>query len=203
MDILNGCFLKKKVTRKFRMYTYRIRGKRGPFKIILPDSFGSFLFLLDAIRHVRFSAIIFRLPIFLFVHEQEDSSHFHWQPLSIVRYCSFSFFREDYAETGIVLFLIFRIGLIISAVLSSGLSAGPPPLLRSALRTLSFFRDYRSGPPSVLPHLARSETAHTPGSSHRQYRRSLCMPPRTEYASLSLSHIFRIRSRTAWLSFSL
>ena len=42
-------------------------------------------------------------------------AHFHWQPLSIVRYCSFSFFREDYAETGIVLFLIFRIGLIISA----------------------------------------------------------------------------------------
>jgi len=30
---------------------------------------------------------------------------------SIVRYCSFSFFREDYAETVIVLFLIFRIGL--------------------------------------------------------------------------------------------
>lgn len=42
-------------------------------------------------------------------------AHFHWHPLSIVRYCSFSFFREDYAETGIVLFLIFRIGLIISA----------------------------------------------------------------------------------------
>ncbi|MCG0270143.1 hypothetical protein, partial [Phocaeicola vulgatus] len=50
---------------------------------------------------------------------------------------------------------------------------------------------------------ARSETAHTPGSSHRQYRRSLCKPPRTEYASLSLSHIFRIHLRTAWLSFSL
>ena len=38
-------------------------------------------------------------------------AHFHWQPISIVRYCSFSFFREDYAETVIVLFLIFRIGL--------------------------------------------------------------------------------------------
>ena len=88
-------------------------------------------------------------------------------------------------------------------VLSSGLSAGSPPLLRSALRTLSFFRDYKSGLPSVLPHLARSETAHTPGSSHRQYRRSLCKPPRTEYASLSLSHIFRIHLRTTWLTFSL
>lgn len=88
MDILNGCFLKKKVTRKFRMYTYRIRGKRGPFKIILPDSFGSFLFLLDAIRHVRFSAIIFRLPIFLFVHEQEDSCTL---PLATPKYCQVLF----------------------------------------------------------------------------------------------------------------
>ncbi|WHX15235.1 hypothetical protein QMY64_11930 [Phocaeicola dorei] len=35
------------------------------------------------------------------------------------------FFREDYAETGVVLFLIFRIGLIKSAVLSSGLSTKP------------------------------------------------------------------------------
>lgn len=31
------------MTRQFGMYTYRIRGKRGPFKIILPDSFCSFL----------------------------------------------------------------------------------------------------------------------------------------------------------------
>lgn len=35
----------EKVTRQFRMYTYRIRGKRGPFKIILPASFCSFLTL--------------------------------------------------------------------------------------------------------------------------------------------------------------
>ena len=128
-------------------------------------------------------------------------------PISIVRYCSFSFFREDYAENSyLYFFLIFQNRFCfnnICPVLSSGLSAGSPPLLRSALRTLSFFRDYKSGLPSVLPHLARSETAHTPGSSHRQYRRSLCKPPRTEYASLSLSHIFRIHLRTAWLSFSL
>ena len=53
-------------------------------------------------------------------------AHFYRQPISIdcLRYCSFSFFREDYAETDIVLFLIFRIGLIKSAVLSSGLSEG-------------------------------------------------------------------------------
>ncbi|KAA5394538.1 hypothetical protein F2Y51_11355 [Phocaeicola dorei] len=31
------------MTRQFGMYTYRIRGKRGSFKIILPDSFCSFL----------------------------------------------------------------------------------------------------------------------------------------------------------------
>ena len=108
MDILNGYFLKKKMTRQFGMYTYRIRGKRGPFKIILPDSF---LFLLDATRHVRFSTIIFRLPIFLFVHEQEDSCTL---PLATHKYCQvlfIFFFREDYAETVIVLFLIFRIGL--------------------------------------------------------------------------------------------
>ena len=55
-------------------------------------------------------------------------AHFHWQPISIVRYCSFSFFREDYAETDIVLFLIFRIGLIKSAVLSSGLSTDHLPI---------------------------------------------------------------------------
>ena len=38
------------------------------------------------------------------------------------QYRSFSFFREDYAETDIVLFLIFRIGLIKSAVLSATIS---------------------------------------------------------------------------------
>ena len=188
------------MTRQFGMYTYRIRGKRGPFKIILPDSFCSFLTPPGMSGSPpSFSDYLY----FYSFMNRKIHAHFHWQPISIVRYCSFSFFREDYAETVIVLFLIFRIGLIKSAVLSSGLSAGSPPLLRSALRTLSFFRDYKSGLPSVLPHLARSETAHTPGSSHRQYRRSLCKPPRTEYASLSLSHIFRIHLRTAWLSFSL
>ena len=73
------------MTRQFGMYTYRIRGKRGPFKIILPDSF---LFLLDATRHVRFSTIIFRLPIFLFVHEQEDSCTL---PLATHKYCQVLF----------------------------------------------------------------------------------------------------------------
>ena len=190
------------MTRQFGMYTYRIRGKKRTIQIILPDSFCSFLTPPGmSSSPPSFSDYLY----FYSFMNRKIHAHFHWQPISIVRYCSFSFFREDYAETVIVLFLIFRIGLFdnICPYLSSGLSAGSPPLLRSALRTLSFFRDYKSGLPSVLPHLARSETAHTPGSSHRQYRRSLCKPPRTEYASLSLSHIFRIHLRTAWLSFSL
>ena len=189
------------MTRQFGMYTYRIRGKRGPFKIILPDSFCSFLTPPGMSGSPpSFSDYLY----FYSFMNRKIHAHFHWQPISIVRYCSFSFFREDYAETVIVLFLIFRIGLF-NNICPYCLPVCPPArrLLRSALRTLSFFRDYKSGLPSVLPHLARSETAHTPGSSHRQYRRSLCKPPRTEYASLSLSHIFRIHLRTAWLSFSL
>ena len=186
------------MTRQFGMYTYRIRGKRGPFKIILPDSFCSFLTPPGMSGSPpSFSDYLY----FYSFMNRKIHAHFHWQPISIVRYCSFSFFREDYAETVIVLFLIFRIGLFNN--ICPYCLPVCPPLLRSALRTLSFFRDYKSGLPSVLPHLARSETAHTPGSSHRQYRRSLCKPPRTEYASLSLSHIFRIHLRTAWLSFSL
>ena len=186
------------MTRQFGMYTYRIRGKRGPFKIILPDSFCSFLTPPGMSGSPpSFSDYLY----FYSFMNRKIHAHFHWQPISIVRYCSFSFFREDYAETVIVLFLIFRIGLFNN--ICPYCLPVCPPARRSALRTLSFFRDYKSGLPSVLPHLARSETAHTPGSSHRQYRRSLCKPPRTEYASLSLSHIFRIHLRTAWLSFSL
>ena len=108
MDILNGYFLKKKMTRQFGMYTYRIRGKRGPFKIILPDSFCSFLTLPGMSGSPpSFSDYLY----FYSFMNRKIHAHFHWQPISIVRYCSFSFFREDYAETVIVLFLIFRIGL--------------------------------------------------------------------------------------------
>ena len=114
-----------KVTRQFRMYTYRIRGKRGPFKIILPASFFSFLTLPGMSGSPpSFSDYLY----FYSFMNRKIHAHFHWQPISIVRYCSFSFFREDYAETGVVLFLIFRIGLIKSAVLSSGLSTGHLPI---------------------------------------------------------------------------
>ena len=107
------------------MYTYRIRGKRGPFKIILPASFCSFLTLPGMSGSPpSFSDYLY----FYSFMNRKIHAHFHWQPISIVRYCSFSFFREDYAETVIVLFLIFRIGLIKSAVLSSGLSTGHLPI---------------------------------------------------------------------------
>lgn len=96
------------MTRQFGMYTYRIRGKRGPFKIILPDSFCSFLTPPGMSGSPpSFSDYLY----FYSFMNRKIHAHFHWQPISIVRYCSFSFFREDYAETVIVLFLIFRIGL--------------------------------------------------------------------------------------------
>ena len=107
MDIYIEWILKK-VTRQFRMYTYRIRGKRGRFKIILPDSFCSFLTPPGMSGSPpSFSDYLY----FYSFMNRKIHAHFHWQPISIVRYCSFSFFREDYAETVIVLFLIFRIGL--------------------------------------------------------------------------------------------
>lgn len=107
MDILNGYFLKKNDTSIWNVYLSDSRKKRT----IQNNPARFLLFLLDATRHVRFSTIIFRLPIFYSFMNRKIHAHFHWQPISIVRYCSFSFFREDYAETVIVLFLIFRIGL--------------------------------------------------------------------------------------------
>lgn len=107
MDILNGYFLKKNDTSIWNVYLSDSRKKRT----IQNNPARFLLFLLDATRHVRFSTIIFRLPIFLFVHEQEDSCTL---PLATHKYCQvlfIFFFREDYAETVIVLFLIFRIGL--------------------------------------------------------------------------------------------
>ena len=145
-------FLKKNDTSIWNVYLSDSRKKRT----IQNNPARFLLFLLDATSMSGSPPSFSDYLYFYSFMNRKIHAHFHWQPISIVRYCSFS-----------------------------------------------FFRDYKSGLPSVLPHLARSETAHTPGSSHRQYRRSLCKPPRTEYASLSLSHIFRIHLRTAWLSFSL
>mgnify|MGYP006864675305 CR=1 FL=1 len=74
-----------------------------------------------------------------------------------VRYCSFSFFREDYAETDIVLFLIFRIGLIKSAVLSSGLSTDHLPIASEGIS----YKMAMPVPFRISPCLSRPEIRRT------------------------------------------
>lgn len=124
MDILNGYFFLK-VTRQFRMYTYRIRGKRGPFKIILPASFCSFLTLPGMSGSPpSFSDYQY----FYSFMDRNVHAHFYRQPISIDCQVLFIFFFSGRLCTDIVLFLIFRIGLIKSAVLSSGLSTGHLPI---------------------------------------------------------------------------
>ena len=123
------------MTRQFGMYTYRIRGKRGPFKIILPDSFCSFLTPPGMSGSPpSFSDYLY----FYSFMNRKIHAHFHWQPISIVRYCSFSFFREDYAETVIVLFLIFRIGLF-NNICPTVLSFKTIPIILVILRKTIIF----------------------------------------------------------------
>lgn len=142
------------MTRQFGMYTYRIRGKRGPFKIILPDSFCSFLTPPGMSGSPpSFSDYLY----FYSFMNRKIHAHFHWQPISIVRYCSFSFFREDYAETVIVLFLIFRIGLIKSAVLSSGLSTDHLPIASEGIS----YKMAMPVPFRISPCLSRPEIRRT------------------------------------------
>lgn len=124
MDILNGYFFLK-VTRQFRMYTYRIRGKRGPFKIILPASFCSFL-TLPGMSGSPSSFSDYQY--FYSFMDRNVHAHFYRQPISIDCQVLFIFFFSGRLCTDIVLFLIFRIGLIKSAVLSSGLSTGHLPI---------------------------------------------------------------------------
>ena len=81
------------------------------------------MFLLDATRHVRFSAIIFRLPIFLFVHGQECScaflsaTHKYCQVLFIFffsgrlcrnRYCTFLDFQNRFDKVCRIVFRFVR-----------------------------------------------------------------------------------------------
>ena len=77
-------FLKKNDTSIWNVYLSDSRKKRT----IQNNPARFLLFLLDATRHVRFSTIIFRLPIFLFVHEQEDSCTL---PLATHKYCQVLF----------------------------------------------------------------------------------------------------------------
>lgn len=88
MDILNGYFFLK-VTRQFRMYTYRIRGKRGPFKIILPASFCSFLTLPGMSGSPpSFSDYQY----FYSFMDRNVHAHFYRQPISIDCQVLFIFF---------------------------------------------------------------------------------------------------------------
>ena len=81
-------FLKKNDTSIWNVYLSDSRKKRT----IQNNPARFLLFLLDATRHVRFSTIIFRLPIFLFVHGQECSCAFLSQPISIDCQVLFIFF---------------------------------------------------------------------------------------------------------------
>lgn len=88
MDIYIEWILKK-VTRQFRMYTYRIRGKRGPFKIILPASFCSFLTLPGMSGSPpSFSDYQY----FYSFMDRNVHAHFYRQPISIDCQVLFIFF---------------------------------------------------------------------------------------------------------------
>ena len=93
------------------------------------------------------------------VAQNNDLAMFFIRQLSIdcLRYCSFSFFREDYAETDIVLFLIFRIGLIKSAVLSSGLSTDHLPIASEGIS----YKMAMPVPFRISPCLSRPEIRRT------------------------------------------
>ena len=77
------------MTRQFRMYTYRIRGKRGPFKIILPASFCSFLTLPGMSGSPpSFSDYLY----FYSFMDRNVHAHFYRQPISIDCQVLFIFF---------------------------------------------------------------------------------------------------------------
>ena len=124
-----------KVTRQFRMYTYRIRGKRGPFKIILPASFCSFLTLPGMSGSPpSFSDYQYFYSFMdrnVHAHFYRQSDHYWRYPLNeriLSGIVHFLFFREDYAETSVCTFLDFQNRFDKSAVLSSGLSTGHLPI---------------------------------------------------------------------------
>ena len=77
------------MTRQFGMYTYRIRGKRGPFKIILPDSLCSFLTPPGMSGSPpSFSDYLY----FYSFMDRNVHAHFYRQPISIDCQVLFIFF---------------------------------------------------------------------------------------------------------------
>lgn len=107
-----------------------------------------------------------------------------------VRYCSFSFFREDYAETDIVLFLIFRIGLIKSAVLSSGLSTGHLPIASEG----TSYKMAMPVPFRISPCLSRPEIRRTSVSA---YDLAVCSCMDIIYIRFSVTY-FLYSFHSAW-----
>lgn len=88
MDIYIEWILKK-VTRQFRMYTYRIRGKRGRFKIILP------LLFVPSWRYQACPVLRHHFQItYIFIRSWDRNvhAHFYRQPISIDCQVLFIFF---------------------------------------------------------------------------------------------------------------
>ena len=119
-------------------------------------------------------------------------AHFYRQPISIdcLRYCSFSFFREDYAETDIVLFLIFRIGLIKSAVLSSGLSTDHLPIASEGIS----YKMAMPVPFRISPCLSRPEIGAHP---YLPYNLAVCSCMDIIYIRFSVTY-FLYSFHSAW-----
>lgn len=115
------------------MYTYRIRGKRGRFKIILPLLFvPSWRYQACPVlrHHFQITYIFIRSWTGMFMRISIGNLIITGGIRLMKEYCQvlFIFFFSGRLCTDIVLFLIFRIGLIKSAVLSSGLSTGHLPI---------------------------------------------------------------------------
>ena len=146
-------FLKKNDTSIWNVYLSDSRKKRT----IQNNPARFLLFLLDATSMSGSPPSFSDYLYFYSFMNRKIHAHFHWQPISIVRYCSFSFFREDYAETDIVLFLIFRIGLIKSAVLSSGLSTDHLPIASEGIS----YKMAMPVPFRISPCLSRPEIRRT------------------------------------------
>lgn len=84
-------------------------------------------------------------------------AHFYRQPISIDCQVLFIFFFSGRLCTDIVLFLIFRIGLIKSAVLSSGLSTGHLPIASEGIS----YKMAMPVPFRISPCLSRPEIRRT------------------------------------------
>ena len=117
-------FLKKNDTSIWNVYLSDSRKKRT----IQNNPARFLLFLLDATSMSGSPPSFSDYLYFYSFMDRNVHAHFYRQPISIDCQVLFIFFFSGRLCTDIVLFLIFRIGLIKSAVLSSGLSTGHLPI---------------------------------------------------------------------------